>query len=100
MICLNAFARQRASELEREAHVSTEGIRVRIIHPRYTRVCPHFRAGVIRLPAAMFTYEGWPRTWRHELQHAVDDRSGLLSYLTSDEAEQRARQAEHRSPRG
>ncbi len=92
----NALARKYRDVLEREAHVSTDGVRVVVVHPKFKRCRPTYRNGTVRMPAALFTmgaewdYLCW-QTWRHELQHAIDDRSGLLGYLTRDEAEKRAR---------
>jgi hypothetical protein len=36
------------------------------------------------------------RTFLHELQHALDIKCGLMMTLTREEAERRARRAEHR----
>lgn len=95
MIALNFIAKQWAHELEEAAHVSTAGIKVRIIHPRFRFSQPHYRNGTIRLPSCIFGGGfDWTRTWRHELQHAHDDIIGLLPNLTSKEAEERARAAE------
>jgi len=93
----NAFARQWAAELEAAAHVSTTGIRVVITHPKYRFAQPAYRNGTVRLPACIFAPGfDWRRTWRHELQHAADDRAGLLFTLSRDKAEARARRAEEK----
>jgi hypothetical protein len=96
MIIGNGFARQYRDELEEAAHVDTTGVRVVITHPKFTSACPEYRNGTVRLPACIFGDPSidWRLTWRHELQHAVDDRDGILMHLTRDEAERRARAAE------
>jgi len=99
MKCGNALARKYRDRLEAEAHVSTAGVRVVIVDPKFTRACPTYRNGTIRLPACLFAEFGdfgdcWETTWRHELQHAADDRDGLLVEMTRDSAEARARAAE------
>jgi antirestriction protein ArdC len=100
VIAGNDLAKQWRAELEAEAHVRTAGVRVVITHPKFTRACPEYRNGTVRLPACLFTDpDGWQRTWRHELQHAHDDRTGWLRHLSRDEAERRARRAEFAAPR-
>ena len=101
MICGNERARKWRDALEREAHVRTANVRVVVVHPRFVNAEPEYRNGTVRLPAWIFSESRgfWARTWRHELQHAADDRSGLLAYITRDEAEERARRAEHAEPR-
>ena len=96
MKCGNDLAKRYRVELEAEAHLSTAGIRVVVVHPRFTRAMPSYRNGTIRIPACMFEMdrETWGRTWRHELQHAADDREGILVEMTRDSAEARARAAE------
>ena len=101
MICGNGFAHQWCAELEAAAHVPTAGVRVVILHPKYRGSCsqPVYRNGTVRLPACLFDGTmDWGRTWRHELQHAVDDRAGLLWTMTTDEAEARAGAAERSLP--
>ncbi len=92
----NDLARQYATRLEAAAHVPTAGVRVVIVHPKFMWAAPEYRNGTVRLPSCLFAMEGdyWARIWRHELQHAVDDRAGLLLTMTRDEAEARARAAE------
>lgn len=102
MIVGNRLARRWRERLEAEAHVSTAGVRVVVVHRKYTRATPSYRNGTIRMPAALFTMGAdWEhlcwQTWRHELQHAADDRAGILGNITRDEAEARARAAEVRS---
>ena len=99
MICGNDLAKRYRDRLEAEAHVSTAGIRVVIVHPRFNRCTPSYRNGTVRLPAALFAEFGdygdcWAESWRHELQHAADGRSGLLGVMTRESAEKRARAAE------
>jgi len=105
MIAGNATAAEWKDRLVAEAHVRTHGVRVVILHPRYTgtEACPTYRNGTIRLPSFLFTDEDdpdfWKKTWKHELQHAADDRSGIMGYLTREENERRARRAETAEPR-
>ncbi len=99
MKCGNALARKYRDLLEEHAHESTKGIRVVVVHPRFTHAAPEYRNGTVRLPACLFDGIGWAwagadRTWRHELQHAADDRDGILMEMTRDSAEARARAAE------
>lgn len=103
MICGNETAERYRDQLEAAAHVHTTGVRVVIVHPKFRTACPEYRNGTVRLPACLFGDPGfpelWERSWRHELQHAVDDQNGWLGHFTRDEAEARARKAETAEPR-
>ena len=101
MICGNELARQWKTELEIAAHVSTAGVRVTITHPRFEWAVPEYQNGTVRLPACIFDgTDEWKRTWKHELQHAHDDRTGLLWVISREDAERRARAAEQHTTEG
>jgi hypothetical protein len=94
MKALNPAARAVAILLQQIAHVSTDGVRVKVLQGRFVRpTCDG--TGMVELPACLFDGDMQAilrRTWRHELQHARDLLDGID--LPLEQMEARARQAE------